>query len=64
MFSKIRVLRDSRAAVGEKGSPGFGDLDLRGFPAKACDCKFMDMVVVVVVGEVLCCEKGLVRDGD
>lgn len=33
--------------MGEKGSPGFGVLDLRGLPAKAWDRRFMDMVVEI-----------------
>lgn len=49
MLSKSRVLRDSRDEVGENGSFEFGVLDLIGLPAKAWDCKLMDMVEVVLV---------------
>lgn len=53
LLSEIRVLRVSSAVAGENGSTRFGVLDLRGLPAKACVCRFMDMVVMLRMKEGL-----------
>lgn len=49
MISEIRDVRVSNAVVGENGSPRFGVLDISGLPANAWQCRFMDMMMVVVV---------------
>lgn len=44
VLSRSWELRDSRAEEGENGSSDFGVFSLMGLPAKAWDCKLMDMV--------------------
>lgn len=63
VVSKSWVLRVSRAELGENGSLGLGVLDRMGLPAKAWDCRFIDMVVAVERWNsvVLASERGLRR---
>lgn len=44
VLPRILALRASRAAEGEKGSWEIGSLGRSGLPAKAWNCKLMDMV--------------------